>query len=68
MRAKLVKENLYMSLSDHDKNLIEKAEHTHYIDWNDVFKMAEMAESEEAAKILRTIAKGYYHREEGLNI
>jgi len=64
MRAKTVNEKY----SQHDQDLINKAKRTDYIHHYLVDDMVDQAESEEAKETLRSIARSYYHREEGRNI
>ena len=64
MRARTVNE----SYSPHDQELINKANKTHYLDYQLVDKMAEEAESDEAKEELKRIARWYYHKEEGRDL
>lgn len=56
------------SQSNHDKELISKANNLNPIDWGDAFDMAEQADSVHAYMELKRIGRRLYHKEEGSSI
>jgi len=53
-----------MTMTRKDEELIERAWHTHYQDWGDIFELREQAETEEAKERLHSIACSKYHMDE----
>lgn len=56
--------NVAMTVADQE--LINKAEKMHYTDWDIVDGFIDLAQSDEAKKILRGIRNYLYHKEEAM--
>ena len=51
-------------MTEKDKELIEKADKLNFIDWSYAEEWSKKADTEEARKILHSIANRLYHTEE----
>lgn len=53
-------------MHEKDRQLIEQARKLHYSDWDKAIELAELAESEDAKKEIKSIGSRLYHIEESI--